>query len=308
MVNDAVPALAVALALLTAVANASALVLQRKAAQDTQDSRRRDGAGTVTLQAVARHPAWIAGLAIFTCGVGIQATALTFGSIALVQPVLVLVLPLTLMLGSIVLGGPLRRFEWACVAVMSVGVVTLLVSLQPHGGDALGADTGTWVAGAAVTLGVMAGCGVVAARSGPTVRATLFGVAAGMGSGFVAVIVKAMSDALVAGGVTELLLTWQTYLLLPGAPAAFLFLQQALRTGRLLASQPGVVLANPLLASFWGVALLGEQVRGGFGILGGAVGAVLLTVGVVLLARSALLDEQGSDRRAALADGTGTRS
>ena len=66
--------------------------------------------------------------------------------------------------------------------------------------------------------------------------------------------------------------TWQSYLLIPVAPVAFIVLQNALRAGRLLASQPGLILGNPLLASVWGVGLLGEQVNGGVALVGGAVG------------------------------------
>ena len=40
------------------------------------------------------------------------------------------------------------------------------------------------------------------------------------------------------------------------------------------------------------LALLGEEVNGGFALLGGFVGAVLLTVGVFLLSRSPLLAAQ----------------
>lgn len=286
------PTLAVVLVLLTTIANAAALVLQRKAAQETA----RDGVEG-TLRDVVRHPAWIAGISIFVVAVGLQCTALTIGAIALVQPVLVMGLPFTLLLGWFVLGGALRRYEWTAVATMSVGLVVLLVSLRPSGGDALGAGTTVWVVGSAVTLGLLAGLALLAGRCRTVVRAALYGIAAGSGSGFAAVIIKAMSEALVRGGVLEVLLTWQTYLLVPAAPMAFLALQHALRAGRLIASQPGLVLCNPLLSSYWGVALLGEEVRGGVAVLGGILGAGLLTTGVFRLSRSPLLGAQDAGPR-----------
>jgi len=101
-----------------------------------------------------------------------------------------------------------------------------------------------------------------------------------------------MADALERGGLADVVGTWQTYLLLPVAPIAFITLQNALRAGRLLASQPGLTLGNPLLASLWGVGILGEEVSGGFALLGGLLGAVLLSAGVVLLSRSPLLAAQ----------------
>lgn len=281
--------LAVVLALLTATGNASALVLQRKAAQDA--ARERGGVG-VSLRDVARRPAWIAGIAIFVVAVSVQTTALSLGSIALVQPVIVMGLPATLLLGWVVLGGALRRYEWTAITLMSVGLVVLLVSLRPRGGDALGAGTTVWLLGSAATLAVLGLLYVIGHRRRGVSRAALFGIAAGMGSGFVAVIIKAMSEALARGGLGEVVVTWQSALLLPTAPLAFLALQHALRAGRLIASQPGLILCNPLLSSFWGVALLGEELRGGVAVVGGALGAAALTVGVFRLARSPLLAAQ----------------
>jgi drug/metabolite transporter (DMT)-like permease len=281
--------MAVVLVLLATIANATALVLQRKAAADSARAR---GVSAGTLRDMVQRPAWLAGISIFAVAVALQATALSLGSIALVQPVLVMELPFTLLLGWLVLGGALRRQEWVAVAIMSVGLVTLLVTLQPSGGDALGAGVLVWILGALVTLGML-GITSAAARRSPTVAgAAFYGVAAGIGSGFVAVIVKAMTEALARGGLGAVLTTWQSYLLVPVAPAAFLTLQHALRAGRLLASQPGLILGNPLLSSIWGIGLLGEEVNGGAAVVGGLAGAVLLTVGVFLLSRSPLLAAQ----------------
>ncbi|GAA4894837.1 DMT family transporter [Actinomycetospora straminea] len=281
--------MAVVLVLLATIANATALVLQRKAAQDSARSR---GISAGTLRDMVQRPAWLVGTAIFAVAVALQATALSIGSIALVQPVLVMELPFTLLLGWLVLGGALRRREWIAVAIMSIGLVVLLVTLQPSGGDALGAGTLVWILGTLVTLGLLGLTSSIAKRSRPVGRAAWYGIAAGIGSGFVAVIVKAMSEALIRDGGVGVLTTWQSYLLIPVAPAAFLVLQHALRAGRLLASQPGLILGNPLLSSIWGIGLLGEEINGGAALLGGLAGAALMVVGVFLLSRSPLLAAQ----------------
>lgn len=281
--------MAVVLVLLATIANAMALVLQRKAAQDSARAR---GISAGTLRDMVQRPAWLIGISIFAVAIALQATALSIGSIALVQPVLVMELPFTLLLGWWVLGGALRRREWIAVAIMSIGLVVLLVTLQPSGGDALGASALTWVLGTIVTMGLLGLTSWIAKRSRTVARAAFYGIAAGIGSGFVAVIVKAMSEALHEGGLGGVVTTWQSYLLIPVAPAAFLVLQHSLRAGRLLASQPGLILGNPLLSSTWGIGLLGEEINGGFALLGGLVGAVLMVVGVFLLSRSPLLAAQ----------------
>jgi drug/metabolite transporter (DMT)-like permease len=281
--------MAVVLVLLATIGNATALVLQRKAAQDSARAR---GIGAGKLRDMVQRPAWLVGTSIFAVAVALQATALSLGSISLVQPVLVMELPFTLLLGWFVLGGALRRREWIAVGIMSVGLVVLLVSLQPSGGDALGAATWVWLLGTVVTMGLVGLAHAVGRASGTAGRAAFYGIGAGIGSGFVAVIVKAMTEALAEGGLGQVFATWQSYLLIPVAPIAFIVLQNALRAGRLLASQPGLILGNPLLASIWGVGLLGEQVNGGAAVLGGFVGAALLTIGVFILSRSPLLAAQ----------------
>ena len=297
--------MAVVLVLLACLGNALALTLQRKAAQD---SARQRGRSAGSLRDMVRRPPWLFGTAIFVGALVCQVLALQLGSISLVQPVLVMELPFTLLVGWWILGGSLRPYEWSVVGLMSVGLVVLLASLRPHGGDALAAGNLRWILGTLVTLVVMGICVAVARSSRAVGKAAFFGIAAGVGSGFVAVIVKAMADALAVGGLGAVFTTWQSYLLIPVAPVAFWTLQSGLRAGRLLASQPGLTLGNPILAFLWGVGLLGEQVAGGLWVLGGVLGALMLTVGVFLLARSPVLAAQEGNPGASRGSTTTSRA
>jgi hypothetical protein len=63
----------------------------------------------------------------------------------------------------------------------------------------------------------------------------------------------------------------------------------ALQAGRLVASQPRISLANPLVAAVWGIGIFGEHVRTGGWLVGAAAGMGLIATGVVLLSRSSLL-------------------
>ncbi len=292
--------MAVVLVLLACLGNALALTLQRKAAQD---SARQRGLSAGSFRDMVRRPPWLIGTAIFAGAVICQVLALRLGSISLVQPVLVMELPFTLLVGWWILGGALRPYEWSAVGLMSFGLVVLLACLRPHGGDALAAGNLRWILGTLVTLAALGLCVWIAKTSRAVGKAAFFGIAAGIGSGFVAVIIKAMADALAVGGLGEVLTTWQSYLLIPVGPVAFWTLQSGLRAGRLLASQPGLTLGNPILAFLWGTGLLGEEVAGGWWVLGGVVGALLLTVGVFLLARSPVLAAQEGTPSAARTTG-----
>ncbi|GAA4837396.1 DMT family transporter [Actinomycetospora corticicola] len=292
--------MAVVLVLLACLGNALALTLQRKAAQD---SARQRGLSAGSFRDMVRRTPWLIGTAVFGGAVICQVLALRLGSISLVQPVLVMELPFTLLVGWWILGGALRRYEWSAVGLMSLGLVVLLACLRPHGGDALAAGNLRWILGTLVTLAALGLCVWIAKTSRAVGKAAFFGIAAGIGSGFVAVIVKAMADALAVGGLGEVLTTWQSYLLIPVGPIAFWTLQSGLRAGRLLASQPGLTLGNPILAFLWGTGLLGEEIAGGWWVLGGVAGALLLTVGVFLLARSPVLAAQEGTPSASRATG-----
>ncbi|HEY3607965.1 MAG TPA: DMT family transporter, partial [Pseudonocardiaceae bacterium] len=263
----------VVLVLLSAAVGALALVLLRKAAEE-------EPAFSVALLwlLIRRRPVWAAGIAAMVVEFGLQLLALAGGPISLVQLLVVMELPFCLVLSRLVLGGLLAAREWSAVAGMTVGVVVLLVTLAPHGGNPNTLDLITWLRGLAMTIAVVVTVLVAARRSGQAARTALAGIAAGTSAGLVAVLVKPVT-ATFGQGLGAVLATWQTWAAIVVAAAAFLLLQHALRAGRLVASQPGITLANPLVAAAWGVLVFHEQVRTGWWLLGAASGAVLLVGG-----------------------------
>jgi hypothetical protein len=70
--------------------------------------------------------------------------------------------------------------------------------------------------------------------------------------------------------------------------------QTALNAGQLIAAQPGLTLSDPLICVLWGVTAFHEQIRQGYYILGEVPCAGMIITGVIMLARSPLLSENGS--------------
>ncbi|MCA1707727.1 MAG: DMT family transporter [Actinobacteria bacterium] len=291
----------IVLVLMAACANASALVLLRKAAMTGSP------APSISLRhlwALLRRPMWAAGMTTIVLGFLLQAAALRIGAVSLVQLLLVLELPFTLILGSIVLGGTLRTREWTAIAGMTAGLALLLYALAPRGGDPYSTGLTVWIIASTLTVAIIVGLFVLGRCRRGAAKAALFGVATGMSSGLVAVLVKAVLSAEADGGIAGVFTTWWTYLLVVTVSVGFFLLQSALQAGRLVASQPGITLANPLVATAWGIGIFGEDVRTGGWMVGAVVGAALIGVGAVLLSRSSLLEEQPL---IALADRRGTR-
>src|SRR5579875_2153495 len=96
--------IALLLGFLAAVANAGSNVLQRAA--NREESSDLEFSLTLIGQLV-RKPIWLAGMGVMILSVVLQAAGLGFGTLASVEPLLVLELPLTLIGAAIWLGGSL---------------------------------------------------------------------------------------------------------------------------------------------------------------------------------------------------------
>ena len=261
--------LVIVLVLAAAAVGALGLVLLRKATE--AEPERPQFSLKLLWVLIRRRPVWAAGIVTLAAGFVLQVIALANGPVSRVQLVIVMELPFCLILSRLILGGRLRAREWSALAAMTLGVAVVLFTLSPTGGDPESANLLSWLLGLGVTTAVIAGVLVAGRRTRrPAVSTALAGIAAGVASGLIAALVKAVA-AVLDGGFLAMLATWQTWVLLIVGGGGFFLLQNALQAGRLVASQPGITLANPLVAGVWGVGLFHEQVRTGPWLLGGLI-------------------------------------
>ena len=287
--------LGIALMIVAAALNATASVLQRRANQDVPESR---AFSLRMLLDLVRRPVWVFGVLSMISGFVLHAVSISISRIALVQPLLVAELPFTILLASRVSARLPATGAWAsgrAAAFVGAGtprprcVRTPGRSESPdlRGRDALVARGLSRAEG---TPGRFLG----SRRGRPRPDSSLI---AGAG-------------AVSPGG---LFTTWQTYGVAVLGPISFFLLQNALEGGNLVASQPGFTLTNPLVSVVWGLAVFGEQARGGVFFVGTVAGGVLIAAGSILLARSPLLDpdatgaEGNDDGEGGSDDGRGAR-
>jgi len=148
-----------------------------------------------------------------------------------------------------------------------------------------------WVVAIGASLVVIAGgvvTGVTLKR--PAYRAALLGIATGASLGFTSSLLKAVTVVFAQSGVAATLGAWQLWLALAWGGGTFGLLQLTLRSGRLVASQPGITLADPLVAIAWGGLAYGENMNGGLAIIGTLLAACCLVGGAVLLAKAPALE------------------
>jgi hypothetical protein len=110
----------------------------------------------------------------------------------------------------------------------------------------------------------------------------------------VAALVAGIGAAYSASGIGGVLRAPQTYLVIVLGPGFFFLLQKTLQAGPLVASQPALTLADPLVSVAFGIAVFDEHLRTGTWLILALFGAALIIACTVLLARSPLL--QGSER------------
>ena len=178
---------------------------------------------------------------------------------------------------------------------MVVGLGAFLSLAHPQGGSSH-ASAAHWVAAGVTTLvgvAVMTALAYVPTGRRPSTssarRAACLGVAAAAGFGFVAAVVKELSTHL-GHGPSGLFLTWSPYVLLATGAASMFLASNAFQAGSLAASQPGLTLVDPLVASTLGVALFGERLNvHPLAVTGETVAAFVVVCSVIVLARSPLI-------------------
>jgi drug/metabolite transporter (DMT)-like permease len=273
----------VILALLTSLSNASASVLQRRAASQASSSRSMH---LSLIADLARRKVWLAGIGLVIAAALFQAGALAAGPVALVQPIFIIELPLALLLASFVMRRRIPRRIWIAVAAVTIGLGTGLAVAQP-GGGADHAANGLWVL-ALIAVGAFELVLISAAlrvRGEP--RAALLGLAAACGYALTAALLKEAMAAL-GVGPRAFFTTWQLYATAVAGVGALFLLQNALQAGTLVASQPMLTVGDALISISLGVVLFGEQLRTGWWLPLEIACLAVIVVGCVEIAKSPL--------------------
>ena len=282
----------VVLALLASVFTALASVAQRRAAAPAP------GQATPSLHLIGyllHRPVWFLGITCMILGFVFQVAALRVGSLSLVQPVIAT--ELVIVFGMIALRNRHRVHarDWVSAIGMAVSLGAFLALARPAGGHNH-ASGSMWVLAGLSTMALAAALTVAAYLTGPNGvrshsgrRAALLSIAAATGFGFVAAVIKELSTHL-AQGPSAALTNWSPYVLLLSGAASMFLASHAFQAGSLAASQPGLTVVDPLVASVLGVVLFGERLNvAPIALFGELVALAVLVSSVILLSRSPLV-------------------
>jgi drug/metabolite transporter (DMT)-like permease len=282
---------AILLAIAASLCTATASVCQRLGARSNETA----GFDVWLVFRLARRPVWLLGVASMILGFGFQLSALRYGELALVQPILAL--ELLFVFGYRAVGSrgvKVKRRDWLAAAAMSAGIGLFLFLASPSGGRLHAPGSSWWLAGLATCAVVLLALAVALGpgnRPGASRarRAAVLGGATGISWGFVAAVIKELSSHL-GDGIGAIFSTWSVYVLIAVGAATMLLAAHALAAGPLAASQPGFTVLDPLAASLLGVFLFGEHIRTGvFDLAGEALALAVVVAGATALSHSCLI-------------------
>jgi drug/metabolite transporter (DMT)-like permease len=282
--------MAVLLALAASFCTATSSVCQRLGAR----SEGASGFDVYLLLRLARRPIWVLGIASMILGFVLQVSALHFGALALVQPILAVELIFVFGYMAVLGSRRVKRRDWLAAVAMCAGLGLFLFAASPSGGRLHAPGALWWLAGLASAGAVAAALAVAFGLghrpgAGPARRAAVLGAATGVAWGFVAAVIKELSSHL-GDGIGAIVSNWSLYVLIGAGAATLLLASHALAAGPLAASQPGFTIVDPLSASLLGVFLFGEHIQAGVPQLAGeALALALLIGGVSALSHSHLV-------------------
>jgi hypothetical protein len=234
---------------------------------------------------LARQPLWVMAIGGTLFGFALQVTALRFGPLALVEPILVVAL-----IFAVLINAYLRRV-WdpqiiGGVIICAAGIVGFLTIANPSPGTSHVGFLTIMPLGAGLVGGVI-GC-LAVAKSHPQLRPLALALACGICYGVSAFLVKLVISDL-SGGATRMLTDWPIYALAVVGPAGFILNEDAYQRGTLIAPVLAIITAcDPVISIALGAVWLNEKLSGSpAGVAGEVISLIVMITGIVVIAHRA---------------------
>jgi len=231
---------------------------------------------------------WLIGFALMLVVFGLQATALRFGQLSVVQPVLTTELLFLLLILGVWFRYRLGWKEWLGSLTIVAGLGGFFLAAAPKGGNAIPTNH-QWLVASVLLLATIAGFIVAALRGPRWWRAASFGAATAVTAAYTASLTKAITT-LITGGWGHVFTHWEPYALGLTGLVGFFFLQNALHAGPIAASRASMLMVNPVVSIIIGIFVFNEHLRGGPGYVAAEIlSLVVMLSGAFVLTQSPLV-------------------
>ncbi|ROT29779.1 hypothetical protein EF879_19380 [Micromonospora sp. HM5-17] len=273
---------AIALGLASAACFAVSSVLEQQAAKREESTRTIDPR---LLFRLAHRRLWLLGWIPDGIGTILQALALRFGALALVEPLLVSGLFMAIPLEAAIERRRPHRRDLLVVAMGVAGLTAFLVTANPRGGVEEPTTLG-WVGVGAAVGAIVAVCLLVAWRTQDATRGLMLGIATGLLYAVAAALLKSVTEK-IPDDLTGVVTNWHLYALLVIGGAALTLNQNAYQGGPIAAPLTAIALLDPFTSVLIGVTAFEEELSlEGTRLVVGLLGVVVMSVGIWLARRT----------------------
>lgn len=278
----------VILSLLAAFINAVAVIWMRRAAGFRHP---KELFSRQLFLAIARRKLWLAAVALQFIGFLLQAVALNFGSVILVEPIMTMILVFLVLILHYRYNIRVGKTEWFAVGSVCLGLFMMLVAARPHG-EVLNYSGDAWTVIMIIVASVIASCiWIVRRAKSPTVRAALGGIAVATNIGLTAGLTKLVVGQINTNPFT-IATSWEIYALIASAVSAAIISQSAFAAGPLVISQPIIEILNPIVSGIIAVIVFSSIINTAPMALAIAIpGLILAIVGLALIGGSKRLQQ-----------------
>jgi drug/metabolite transporter (DMT)-like permease len=268
--------LPILLGLASATCFAVSFVLEQRAAKQERPTRTIDPR---LLLRLLRRPMWLFGWLLDALGTGLQALALRFGPIALVEPLLVSGLFIAIPLEAALQRRRPHRRDVLVVVLGVVGLVGFLAAANPQAGVTQ-PSTAAWL-GVAVAIGLLCAiCLVVAWRTRDATRGLMLGIATGLLFAMAAALLKTVTSK-IPEHPASILTDWHLYALVLVGGTALALSQNALQSGPIAAPLTAITLLDPFASVVIGVTAFRENLSlQGPRLVIGLVAVAAMSIGI----------------------------
>jgi drug/metabolite transporter (DMT)-like permease len=268
-----------------AVYGTSIVVQHRVAQQHAGQGGLTSAAGLVKM---LRHPTWLLAIGGDFVGFLLQIVALSTGPVVIVQPLVVLMLPVSLLVSATLGWHRPRAGDYLGVVGVVAGLALFLGLIGNPGVERLPSPRVFGVA-----IGIVLGAGVVLCAfvigRNRVIRGAMYGAVAGGYFGLLAVLVDAASSRAADAGWHGLLATGKGLVPLAGIAVlglgGIVLTQMSFQLGALAATLPANLASDPLTAVLLGAVLLHEHIpHGQWHLLAYLLCVVSVVAGAIRLA------------------------
>jgi drug/metabolite transporter (DMT)-like permease len=277
-------AVAVPLGVASSLVYGSTIVVQHRASHNEGQEDARH------LLRLFRDPIWVAAVLGDFLGFLLNAAALAAGPVVVIQPLVVLMLPVALIVGWL-LGGPRPTvIDYLSSLAIVAGLSGFLILIgRPGEGHAPKARYFALTVLIVLAVGSVVALSVRSRRA--VVRGAVYGAVAGMFFGTLGVFVDGLSDVVVRRGYGGLVTTGRGVIPLIGIAllgiSGIVLTQVSFQVGQLAATLPANSATDPFVAVLIGALLLREHIPLSTGhVIGYALCLVVVIAGAIRLARN----------------------